>query len=135
MKHAILALALAAGALGLPASAGGALPELPSGLEPELIEEFIEIKPDGLFTYARFRFLALEIGGAEAPDYEALADDFMTLCRGYALARLAGNAEPIDRIVISYSDRPLGFGEADPEAVQFFEQFTLENGDCQWEQF
>lgn len=123
-------LAAAAGAVS-----AGELPKLPSGLEPELMEAFVDVKPDGVFTYARFRFLAPQIGAEGAPALGTLAEDFMVLCRDYALARLADGEEEIDRVVISYSDRPLEFGVSDPDAVQFFEQFSITDGACNWEQF
>lgn len=117
------------------ASLADALPRLPSGLSPVLLEEFIEVKPDGLFTYARFRFVEPAIGAEGAPDYEVLAEDFLALCQGYALERLEGSDEKVDRVVISYSDRPIEFGESDPDVTQYFEQFSIENGNCLWEQF
>lgn len=113
----------------------GELPSLPSGLAPQLLEEFVEVKPDGLFTYARFRFVAPEIGEADGLEYESLADDFLVLCEQYALPKLSDQPEPIDRVIISYSDRALEFGLSDPDATQYFEQFTLEDGACIWEQF
>jgi hypothetical protein len=39
------------------------------------------------------------------------------------------------QIIISLEDRPVPFGEADPEAVQYFEAFRVENGACIWEVF
>ena len=123
-------LALAAGAVS-----AGELPRLPSGLEPELMEAFIDVKPDGMLTYARFRFLEPAIGAEGAPEHGALAEDFMVLCSEYALERLAGSDRQIDRVVISYSDRPVEFGVPDPEATQFFEQFSISDGICTWEQF
>ncbi|WP_439109416.1 DUF6497 family protein [Lentibacter sp.] len=119
---------------GLPA-AGQSLPSLPSGLSPELLEEFVEVKPDGMFTYARFRFVVPELGQEAGQGFDALVDDFMTLCQDYAVPRLQGNPETIDRVMISYSDKPLEFGVSDAGVVQYFEQFTLQDGVCIWEQF
>jgi hypothetical protein len=39
------------------------------------------------------------------------------------------------RFVVSLSDRPVEFGVQDPDATQFFEAYTFENGDCIWEEF
>ena len=111
------------------------LPNLPSGLVPQLLEEFVEVKPDGIFTYARFRFVAPELSDNASLDYEALADDFLVLCEQYALPKLSDQPEPIDRVIISFSDRAIEFGLSDPDAIQFFEQFTLKSGACIWEQF
>lgn len=99
------------------------------------MEAFIDVKPDGMFTYARFRFLLPQIGTEAAPEHGALAEDFMVLCNEYALDRLAGSDQQIDRVVISFSDRPVEFGATDPEATQFFEQFGVADGTCTWEQF
>lgn len=133
MRLSFSVLAACAG-LGSGALASD-LPRLPSGLAPELMEMFLDVKPDGRHTYARFRFVAPALGGAGAPDYDVLAEDFMLICREYVLPRVQNTTEPVDRIVISYSDRPVEFGMTDPDAKQFFEQFSIKNGDCIWEQF
>ncbi|WP_298803754.1 DUF6497 family protein [uncultured Lentibacter sp.] len=122
------------GLLALPLRATD-LPQLPSGLVPQLLEAFVEVKPDGALTYARFRFVVPEIGQAGGADYEGLAQDFSVLCAQYALPRLADQAQRIERIVISYSDRAVEFGQSDPEATQFFEVFSLKDGACIWEEY
>ena len=129
------ALALAGlGLVALPLPAAE-LPSLPSGLAPQLLEAFVEVKPDGEMTYARFRFVVPEIGQEGAPNYDVLAQDFSVLCTHYALPQLSEQPEPIDRIVVSYSDRAVEFGQSDPEATQFFELFSLKDGACIWEQY
>lgn len=130
-----MSVALAVSALSCPAVFAADLPELPSGFVPELMEEFIEIKPDGMHSYARFRFMVPALGEGERPEYDVIADDFMQLCAEYAAPRLEGSDVAVDRIVISYSDRAVEFGETNPEAVQFFEQFAFEGGRCIWEQY
>ncbi len=91
-----------------------------------------EAGPDG--QTVRFRFLAPAIarkGGTVSA--EQAQSDMQALCDGYALPRLA-DAGPA-QIVISLADRPVVFGEANPDATQFFESFRPENGRCIWEAF
>lgn len=79
---------------------------------------------------ARFRFVdsALTAGEDRSADMQAL-------CEGYALER-ARKMDPAPRqIVITLADRPVPFGETDPEAVQFFEAYRIESDACIWEMF
>jgi hypothetical protein len=124
---------------GLALAAGGAgalerlpVPVLPSGLEMRLQEIVLEEMPDGQFDYARFRFVAPGIIGDKAPDLEARAKDMEFLCNSYALPHLEINQGRYDRIVISLADRETELGVADPQATQFFEIFSVENGACIW---
>jgi hypothetical protein len=137
MRKLLSLSALAFAGLGLVAQPlpAAELPSLPSGLTPQLLEAFVEVKPDGELTYARFRFVVPEIGQGGAPDYEVLVQDFSVLCAQYALPQLSEQPQPIDRIVISYSDRAVEFGQSDPEATQFFELYSLKDGACIWEQY
>ncbi len=127
-----LMLAVQAGPAGAAAQDH---PQVPSGFSPQLFEQFLDVKPDGVFTYARFRFVVPELAKGRAPDLNVLAEDFTHLCKEYALPLLAAGTDPVDKIIISYSDRPVEFGAADPDAKQFFEQFRFENGTCIWEDF
>ena len=52
----------------------------------------------------------------------------------WALAHILVFPQPA-QIVISLSDRPVPFGEAAPDATQFFEAFALQDGTCIWEMF
>ncbi|MDZ4137160.1 MAG: DUF6497 family protein [Paracoccaceae bacterium] len=88
--------------------------------------------PDGLTL--RFRFLAPAIartGGTVG--FDAAVADMQHLCETYALPRALDFAPQARQIVISLSDTPVTFGEATPEATQFFEAFSIENGLCIWE--
>ncbi len=127
-------LALAAGA-GAAAQEDFPVPELPSGVKAELLESFLDIKPDGTLTYARFRFVAPGLVGEGAPDYESRLKDMDVLCRDYALPHVAVTPDRVDVIVISIADRPSEFGVADPETTQFFESYSVENGTCIWGDF
>jgi hypothetical protein len=57
------------------------------------------------------------------------------LCQSYALPRLSETGPVPAQIIISLSDRPVPFGEASPEATQFFEAYRIEGDACIWEAF
>ena len=132
------ALGVAVGAV-TAAGAGAAdhppVPALPSGLGAVLQEVLLDVKPDGMFTYARFRFVAPAIAGDGVPAGDGRSADMDFLCDEYALPVVLEGSEAVDRIAISISDRATEFGVADPEAIQFFELYRIENGLCIWEEF
>ncbi|WP_242494310.1 DUF6497 family protein [Loktanella sp. IMCC34160] len=103
---------------------------LPSGQSVTLIDVILEDTP----SVARFRFLAPEIG-AGGRTYEEVLDDFPWLCEALAVPALQEAGVEVVEVVVSLSDRVVPFGEADPEATQFFEPFTLDGTACIWEQF
>ncbi|WP_366915557.1 DUF6497 family protein [uncultured Lentibacter sp.] len=111
------------------------VPRLPSGLKAEVLEAFVELQPDGVLNYARFRFVVPQIARTENMDPADFAGDFAVLCEQYAVPQLERETHRIDRVVISMSDRPVDFGVSDPEAVQYFEQFSLKDGRCHWEAY
>ncbi len=111
------------------------IPVLPSGLEPYLQEALLDEKPDGKHDYLRLRFVAPEIGGEDGPEFADLIRDLEVLCNEYGRPLAEAEPRPIDRIVVSISDRETEFGFADPEATQFFEAYRVENGVCIWEEF
>lgn len=90
--------------------------------------------PEGL-TY-RFRFLAPAIDRAAGTvtDEQAM-DDMADLCSTYVLPRLANLGPTPSQIVISLADRPVDFGTPNPDATQFFEAFSLQDGACVWDGF
>lgn len=108
---------------------------LPSGQSVTLVETiWDEAGPAGLVT--RFRFLAPEINPVRGSvSFEVAAEDIAWLCQDFALKQVVGAGELPLQIVVSLEDRPVPFGEADPEATQFFEAFRIENGSCIWEVF
>ncbi|MEZ5777977.1 MAG: DUF6497 family protein [Paracoccaceae bacterium] len=90
--------------------------------------------PGGLVI--RFRFVAPAIardGGTVTP--EVAQEDMEFLCRTYALPRLSETGPVPDQVVISLADRELPFGEASPDATQFFEAYRVEGATCIWEAF
>lgn len=109
--------------------------EVPSG-QPVIFQDVIwnEPGPEGLTV--RFRFVAPEItpeSGLE--DFEATAADMLHLCQSYALPRVITSTPLPQQIVISISDIPVEFGVAAPEATQFFDAYSIEDGVCIWEMF
>lgn len=87
--------------------------------------------PQGLT--ARFRFLAPAIAGEV--DFDTAAADMLWLCESFALPRLPATGPQAEQVVISLADRDVPFGEADPEAVQFFEAYRPAGEVCEWEMF
>jgi Family of unknown function (DUF6497) len=110
---------------------------LPSGQVVTLIETIWNAPgPDGLVS--RFRFLAPAINPATTAEtgpveFENAAKDIAWLCENFALQQVAKMGPAPAQVVVSMSDRLVPFGETDPEAVQFFEAFRIENGTCIWE--
>jgi hypothetical protein len=105
---------------------------VPSGQTVTLIEVINDpAGPAGLTM--RFRFLAPGIAGEV--DFETAAADMLALCTGYALPKVPNPGPQPAQIVISLHDRVLPFGEAAPEAVQYFEAYRIEDGACVWDMF
>ncbi len=121
----------------LPGVAGAeiSLPvALPSGQSATLIEVIWEPQPAPAGLWARFRFLAPGIAGAGL-SFEAAGADMLALCREQALPAIATDGRKVDQIVVSLSAEAIGFGEADPDVLQYFEAFRLVAGDCILEGF
>lgn len=113
----------------------GVLIPVPSGQAVSLLDVIWNV-PGPLGLTARFRFLAPAIAKA-APkvEFEAATADMLHLCQSYALGRIAEFGPKPVQIIISLSDMPVPFGEAVPEATQFFEAYGLQDGACIWEIF
>jgi hypothetical protein len=123
MRRLALLLALAAAP---PATAQQIT--TPSG---EIVTLFdVVIEPDT--ALARFRFLA---PGIAARAFEEVQDDFPWLCANLALPALAANDQTAAQVIISMSDRELPLGATDPDAVQYFEGFRIEDAACIWEAY
>lgn len=108
--------------------------EVPSGQDVALNEVLVDEVTNE--TIVRFRFVAPEIardGGTV--DYDTAAADIEHLCRHLVIPYLGEYALSPERVVISMSDRDVPFGEANPQATQFFEAYRLESADCIWEAF
>jgi hypothetical protein len=109
---------------------------VPSGQTVTLIDTiWNERGPNGLAV--RFRFLAPAITkGSGTVSADQAQDDMLALCKSYALPRLGDATGPKPaQIIISLSDQVVPFGEAHPEATQFFDSFDYKDGDCVWSLF
>ena len=130
--------ALAAGALAAGAVWAGGLPELPALPSGQTIVFYERILPGdypAAETAMHYRFVAPQIARAGGDiGIEQAADDMQLLCDQFALPMLEGAAPP-ERIIINLADREVPFGEANPEATQFFEAYRVEDGACIWEGF
>lgn len=106
---------------------------VPSGQRVTLIDVIHDAAgPSGLTV--RFRFLAPGIADGSV-GFDAAAADMTALCQDYALPRIADPGPQPQQIVVSLHDRVLPFGEAAPDAVQYFEAYRIEDGACIWEMF
>lgn len=83
----------------------------------------------------RFRFVAPGIAQGGAVDVETAQADMQALCDSFALPRVAQIGPAPAQLIISMADRALPFGQAAPEATQYFEAYRLEGGQCLWELF
>lgn len=108
---------------------------VPSGQTVSLIDTVAAVPgTEGLVT--RFRFLAPAIARATSTVTPEMAQaDMESLCETYALPRLPEIGQKPGQVIISLADRVVAFGEADPEATQFFEAFDVSDGTCVWEGF
>jgi hypothetical protein len=124
-------LLLAAGGCDEDPPSGGETVTLPSGRTVTLLD-VITNAPGVDGAAARFRFIA---PGLRAGEAEAWSDDMLALCETYALPRVRDNVPAPQQIIISLSDRAVPFGEAAPDAVQFFEAYAPKGDACIWEMF
>ncbi|WP_395539435.1 DUF6497 family protein [Neotabrizicola sp. sgz301269] len=113
------------------AAAGGEAVAVPSGRAVTLLDVIMNA-PGVEGAAARFRFIVPDLKAGEA---DAWADDMLALCQDYALPRVRDNVPAPSQIIISLSDRAVPFGEAAPEAVQFFEAYAPKGDACIWEMF
>ncbi|MEL7093095.1 MAG: DUF6497 family protein [Pseudomonadota bacterium] len=115
------------------ANAAAAL-DLPSGQSVTLSEVLIDRVEDE--DWLRFRFVAPEIarsGGSLG--YADAEGDFAVLCDDLARPYMAEQGLSAAVVVISLMDRPVPFGQPDPDATQFFEAYRIEDGACVWQAF
>ncbi len=130
-KGAALALLCATPAL----AEGAGVIALPSGREVAF-HDVIWSEPGPAGLTLRFRFLEPDLARAlEALDYDTLEADMAYLCEAYALERIANTGPQPNQVVISVSNRPVDFGDTDPDAVQVFEAYTPGADGCIWEGF
>lgn len=108
--------------------------EVPSGQTVNLTEVLVEQAQRE--TWVRFRFVAPQIA-REGGDvtFDTAASDIDHLCQNMVVPYLNEHSITPERVVISMSDRDVPFGQANPEATQFFEAYRLDGADCIWEEF
>lgn len=108
---------------------------LPSG-RAVVFHDVIWGEPGPAGLAVRFRFLDADLAQVlDAVPYEEIEADMAFLCETYALDRIANTGPQPHTVMISISDRPVDFGEPDPEATQIFEAYSPDNGRCYWEGF
>lgn len=122
-------LLLAAGACEEDAPPAGDAVAVPSGRVVQALDVITDQHGPAGAT-ARFRFV---VPGLQ-PDEDTSAD-MQALCDSYALPRTESMVPAPQQIVITFADRAVPFGEAAPDAVQFFEAYAPKDGACVWEMF
>jgi Family of unknown function (DUF6497) len=108
------------------APSGEAVP-VPSGRAVTFLD-VIHNAPGTQGATVRFRFVSPDLAAGE----DASAD-MEALCNSYALPRTEGNVPQPQQIIIVLADRAVPFGEVSPDAVQFFEAYSVKDGACIWE--
>lgn len=108
---------------------------VPSG-QPVVFHDTVWGQPGPSGLTLRFRFIAPRIGhdGGQISFAEAEAD-MAYLCETYVLPRISAMGPQPSQVVISLSDRPVPFGQAAPDAVQYFEAYRPQGTTCIWEGF
>lgn len=85
--------------------------------------------PDG--PAPRFRFLAPAIARAGGSvDFATIEGDLQHLCETYVQDALAAKGIAAPVVLLSMADRAVDFGSTDPEATQYFDQFTITDTSC-----
>ena len=126
----VLRIAVVA-ALGLSGPAVAETIVLPSGNSAVLLD--VVTDAPGLEPTHRFRFVSPDV--TAGADYMKTEADMAHLCRTVALPQIEVAEPRPDLIVIPLADRPVPFGAPDPNAIQFFEAYTPDGGDCLWRDF
>jgi hypothetical protein len=97
--------------------------------QPVTLEELFFEEADEVIL--RARFLAPHIARAQGLiAHEVALADMAHLCQSYILPLLASEPVMPTQIIVSLSDIALPFGEADPQATQFFEAYRIADGTC-----
>jgi hypothetical protein len=84
---------------------------------------------DGLIL--RVRFIAPQIARGEgAVSHDVAAVDMRHLCETIILPQIESGADKPAQVVVTFSDIEVPFGEASPDATQFFEAYQIQDGAC-----
>ena len=125
----VLILIAPAGVQAGPSAAGGAI--IPPSGHAVSLQEVIWNVPGSNGMALRFRFVAPDIGAGGGQTAAMAQGDMQWLCDTYALSHMADLPAPQPaEIIISLSDRALPFGQAAPDAVQYFQSFAPKGGLC-----
>lgn len=117
-----------------PTVAGAASIDVPSGQPVEFHEVIWEAEGD--LNIYRFRYITPQIARSGGRiNFEQAEADIKHLCESSALPVLIAQERPVDKIIISISDRKVTFGTPAPEATQFFEVYSPDGTTCKWEGF
>ena len=113
----------------------GTVVPVPSGQVVTFLDVVMDTAgPEGLT--ARFRFVAPAIAKSGGSiDAATASADMQVICDSFALPRLSNLGPKPSQIVISLSDKPVPFGQAAPDATQFFEAYSIDGDACIWEAF
>lgn len=110
---------------------GAAMFAVPSGQYVSLQDVFWQ---EGDSLLLRVRFTAPQIARVGGTiDYETAAKDMLFLCDTFVKPQVEQSDDKPDQIILSFSDVAVPFGEADPDATQFFEAYSIKDGACIWE--
>ncbi len=128
------AICLVISGLAQPVSAQSeTLLPVPSGQPVHLSDVLLDNNPGELWL--RFRFIAPKIGATVGRiGYDVASEDMEHLCQTLAVAYVAQHGLDPAMVVISLADRPIEFGDAAPDATQFFEAYRLDQSQCVWEE-
>lgn len=106
----------------------------PSGQALELHEVLYEVQPYSEELWVILRVLAPAIGNGGI-DPETAQEDMDWSCLEWAQSAAEAAPEPPTQIVVQMMERAVPRGQTDPDTVQFFAGYLLQDGSCIWEGF
>ena len=108
---------------------------VPSGQPVQFVELIKDAEGPAGETW-RFRFIAPDItrDGGGVP-LDVTLDDMHAVCDAFVAPALEKRGLEPAQVIISFADKAVEFGTADPDATQFFEAFSLDGQTCIWEGF
>jgi hypothetical protein len=107
---------------------GAAQFAVPSGQSITLQDIFWE---EGDDLILRVRFIAPQIARAGGTvDHDTAGMDMLHLCQTYVLPQISGGVDTPSQIILTLSDIAVPFGDANPEATQFFEAYSFDGSAC-----
>ena len=108
---------------------------VPSG-QGVTLQEMILDMPTPTAAIYRFRFISPAIArGTGTMDFETSIADMQHLCDSHALKNIATPGPDKVQVIISFADKPVPFGETNPEVTQFIVAFSVSDGHCMLEPF